>query len=93
MRARAYLKSVALLDQAKVCEPEVSVRVDENVLRLEIPVDNVHSVQVLDGEDDLRAVHARVPLIELFHLLQAVEELPSRTVVCHKANESSVVSC
>ena len=37
----------------EVSERDVAVRVQEDVLRLEVPVDDAHEVEVLQGDDDL----------------------------------------
>lgn len=55
----------------------------ENVLRFEIPVDEAHVVQILEGENDLRSVESDGILFEaaLGLTLKNAEELSSSTVV------------
>ena len=53
---------------------EVTSVVDENVLGFEISIDEVEKVEVLEAEDDLRRVKARVGLPETVAL------------VCHAQN-------
>mmetsp|Transcript_5636 Transcript_5636/g.19155 ORF Transcript_5636/g.19155 Transcript_5636/m.19155 type:complete len:272 (-) Transcript_5636:356-1171(-) len=48
-----------LLGKAKVSDLDVPLGVEEQVLRLEVPIDHRHGVQVLEGEHDLRRVEAR----------------------------------
>ena len=43
----------ARVAEVEVSERDVAVRVQEDVLRLEVPVDDAHEVEVLQGDDDL----------------------------------------
>ena len=45
-----------LLGEAQVCEDDVALPVQEDVLRLEVPVDDVEAVQVTEGGRDLGQV-------------------------------------
>ncbi len=46
------------LCKAEVCEFEVAVLLDENVLGLEIAVDDILRVKVLEHGDDLRRIES-----------------------------------
>jgi hypothetical protein len=78
-RAAERVRAVAVLHvdlaEAKVAERDVAVVVQQDVLRLEVAVHDVERVQVLEHEEELRAVEARVLLAEALLLLQVVEEL------------------
>lgn len=61
-----------LLGQSKVSQAAVTVRIDEDVLRFEVAVDDVEAVDVLDGEDDLRNEESGLMLFEDLPLVQMV---------------------
>lgn len=50
----AHLLVDQLLGEPEVGELDVAVAVQQNVFRLQVPVDDLLGVQVLDGADDLR---------------------------------------
>jgi hypothetical protein len=54
---------------------EVAIGVDEQILRLEVPVDDLLVVQVLEGHDEHGRVEAAPPLREALLEAQHTEEL------------------
>mmetsp|Transcript_30376 Transcript_30376/g.97927 ORF Transcript_30376/g.97927 Transcript_30376/m.97927 type:complete len:250 (+) Transcript_30376:554-1303(+) len=71
----------ALLGEAKVGESDVAAGVEEDVLRLEVPVDDAEGVDVLEGEGELRGVEPRASFAELADLLEMAEEFAPGAVV------------
>lgn len=65
------------LAQPKVTERDVAREVEQNILRFEVTVDNVELMQMLEREEELRAIKARALLVEPLITLQMVEELSS----------------
>lgn len=61
--------------QTEVCKLDVAVDVDEYILRLEISVDNVLSMNVLQAEEDLGKIELRFSLGKKPFVLQEVEQL------------------
>ena len=47
---------LAVLGETKVCELQVALLVDENILRLQISVNDVQRVEVLEHQRDLRGI-------------------------------------
>lgn len=64
-----------LLAQAEVGEDDVALRVQQDVLGLQVPVDDVERVQVAQGAGDLGGVEARPRLQEAALTLEVVEQL------------------
>ena len=62
------------LSKTKVCQHDVAVVVNENVLRLQIPVDNVRLVQVAEGKGDLCSVKLCLFLREALLFRQVFEQ-------------------
>ena len=54
---------------------EVAISIDEQILRLEVPIDDLLVVQVLEGHDDHGRVEAAPPLREALLEAQQAEEL------------------
>jgi len=63
------------LGEAKVGDLQVTLRVDQQILRLQIPVDQIEVVQVLEREYDLGRVETRVRLRKAADLAQVTEHL------------------
>ena len=74
------------LRNSKVSELQVSPFINQDVLRLEVAVDDVHRVQVLDGLHDFCDVESGFFLNEeVFSQKQVVQVAPWH-VLHHKAN-------
>merc|ERR1719313_2105194 len=58
----------------------------EDVLRLEVPVDNVRRMQVRDRSEHVAHDAGGVPLAEALVVHDAVEELPARHALHHHVN-------
>uniref|UniRef100_A0A182Q467 Uncharacterized protein n=1 Tax=Anopheles farauti TaxID=69004 RepID=A0A182Q467_9DIPT len=71
------------LREPKVRHLQVALRVDQQILRLQIAVDQIEIVQVLEREHDLGGVEARVRLGEPADLAQVREHLAARHVLQH----------
>lgn len=54
---------LAILGETKVCQFQISLLVDQNVLWFEISVDNIEGVQVFEHETDLGGVEPRAKLV------------------------------
>mmetsp|Transcript_514 Transcript_514/g.1836 ORF Transcript_514/g.1836 Transcript_514/m.1836 type:complete len:226 (+) Transcript_514:462-1139(+) len=50
--------------EAEICEESVALGVHEYVLRLEVPIDDVHVVEVLQSQGDFREVHPGPAFVE-----------------------------
>lgn len=64
-----------LLAQAEICEDDVALRVQQDVLRLQISVDDVEGVEVAQRASDLRRVEPGSGLQEAALSLKVVEQL------------------
>lgn len=64
-----------LLAQAEICEDDVALRVQQDVLRLQISVDDVEGVEVAQRAGDLRRVEPGSGLQEAALSLKVVEQL------------------
>ena len=73
----AAIRGLLDLGQAKICELEVTLRVEKHVLWLEISVDDTVLVQVLQGQGDLGGVETCSILREADLLAEMEEELAS----------------
>lgn len=62
------------LRQAEICQLDVAVLVDENVLGLQVAVYDIPLVQVLEGQQDLCRVELRHALGELLVAPQQIEQ-------------------
>jgi len=74
----ATLSGVVLLQHfrgSKVCEFDVHVIIQEDILRLQVPVNNVLPMQVLNGQDNLGGVESRAGLIKRRVLLDEIQQL------------------
>lgn len=67
-----------LLAQAEVGEDDVTLRVQQDVLGLQVPVDDVERVQVAQRASDLGGVETSPRLQEAALTLEVVEELKRR---------------
>ena len=56
IRVRPSIDVLQLLGEPKVYQFHVPLSVDQDVLRLEIPVDDIFRMQTFDGQDDLGEV-------------------------------------
>ena len=84
-RVRAAVDGVdVLLREPEVGQAHVALVVQQHVFGLEVAVDDVHLVQVLEREHDLRDVEAAARLVELALAAQVEEELAARAVVEHE---------
>ena len=86
-RARAPRE---LLREPKVCEHDVPVRGDEDVLRLEVAVDDARGVEALDALDDLRRVEARAVAPEAAPARELRREVAARVEVLRAAVREGV---
>jgi len=55
------------LGKAEVYQLEVAIRMNHNVLRLEIAIDNLFALQVLENGNDLRAIELCLLTIKVAH--------------------------
>mmetsp|Transcript_58483 Transcript_58483/g.163922 ORF Transcript_58483/g.163922 Transcript_58483/m.163922 type:complete len:330 (+) Transcript_58483:68-1057(+) len=78
-RAAHGLRRDVVLDpflaQPEICDLDVAIGVEEQVLRLQIAVDDAQAVQVCDGRGHLRRVEDRSALAEPACAAQVVEQL------------------
>lgn len=75
------VRAIALIEdlcKAKVADLRVAVVVDEDILRLQVPVNDVVLMQVLQGQHDAGDVEARQQLLHALHtsLLQHHDAMP-----------------
>ena len=68
-------KTNLILTKAEFHKPAVAFKVDDNVLRLQIAIDDVDAVQVLDGQQDLGQVKGRHILGQSVGLVQQAEHI------------------
>uniref|UniRef100_A0A182TKX5 Uncharacterized protein n=1 Tax=Anopheles melas TaxID=34690 RepID=A0A182TKX5_9DIPT len=71
------------LGEAEIGHLQVALRVDQQVFRLQIAIDQVEIVQILERQHNLGGVEARVRLREAAHLSQVREHLAARHVLQH----------
>lgn len=77
-RGRGAVGLDVLLAKAEVGEDDVTLRVQQDVLGLQVPVDDVERVQVAQRARDLGGVETRPWLQEAALTLEVVEELKRR---------------
>ena len=75
---------VNFLGESKVGEYEVSLCVDEEVVRLEIAVDVAEAVEGVDGDDHLGHVEARLFLFKGSNGAQKREQISDLTIHHHE---------
>lgn len=78
------------LGKAKIDELDVTIRIEQNVLRLQVAVRNIALVQVLERHDDLGRIKPDGVLIKPLLLAQNAEHLAARDVF-HDKEEVGVV--
>lgn len=71
------------LGEAKVGDLQVTLRVDQEILRLQIPVDQIEVVKVLEREYNLSRVKTRVRLREAADLAKMAEHLATGYIFQH----------
>ena len=74
----------------EVCELEIAVQADEDVLWLDVAVDDVLCVAVVDGVAHLDDVVCRRLLVESFSVAEHFEELTARCVLDDEVDASLV---
>ena len=79
-----------VVGEAKVCDDDVAIAVDEEVLELEIAVDDLLGVDVADAGDELGEELAGVLFLEVAVGEDVVEELAARGVV---EDDADVLVC
>ena len=67
--------------QSKVGDAHVPLRVEENILRLEVAIDDLEVMEVVEGRADLCRVQPRARLGEAPRRLEVEEELAAVAVV------------
>lgn len=90
--ARGHLLVDQLLGEAEVRELDVTLPVQQYILRLEVPVDNLLGVQVLNGADDLRGVEEPRAAGEAAPVAQVAEELAAWHELHQHVEEALVVA-
>ena len=81
-----------LLGETKVGELDMAVPVQQDVLRLQVPIDDVPGVQVLDGTDDLSSVEQPGVAGEAAAVPQVAEELTARHELHQHVQEAVVMA-
>ena len=71
----------AHLRQAKVRQLDVPGTVDEDILRLQVPIQNIHRVKVLERQENVRSVKLGSVLLKATDLAQVEEQFATRTVL------------
>lgn len=71
------------LGKAEIGHLQVAFRIDEQIFRFKVAVDDLQVVQVLEGEHDLGGVEARMRLAEFSHFAQVREHLAAGHVLQH----------
>lgn len=71
------------LGEAEIRHLQVTLRVDQEVLRLQVPVDQIQVVEVLESEHDLSGIETRMGLGEAADLAQVREHLATGHVLQH----------
>ena len=79
-----------VVGEAKVCDDDVAIAVEEEVLELEIAVDDLLGVDVADAGDELGEELAGVLFLEVAVGEDVVEELAARGVV---EDDADVLVC
>lgn len=90
--AQASLRS-EFLCSAHVNEIGLAFAVDHTVLWLEIPVDDVHSVQILNGQHQCAEVVPGDGLVEHWHLPYHVKHLSPLDVLQQEIDVVFIVEC
>lgn len=70
-----------VLRKPKVYEFNVPLAVYQDILWLEVPVKDVHVMELLDSQDDLGEVEAGIVLAQVNLVFYSEEELAARKVV------------
>ena len=73
-------RSFGRLLRAQVGDAHVPFRVEQHVLRLEVAVDDLVSMQVVERREDLCGIEERTRLLKTARRLQMVEELAAVTI-------------
>ena len=73
-----------ILSKAKISEVQIPILSHENVLRFDIPVNNMLFVQVANGQDDLSCIKLGPFFLEAPHLVEMSEELSASHKVHNK---------
>ena len=80
-----------LLDEAEVSELDVSILLDQHILRLEVPVNEVLRVHVLEGQHNLPDVEPCMVNCELFELVDYADKVATFHVLDVQVNDSLVL--
>ena len=70
--------------ETKVSQDDVSIRVEENVLQLNVSINDTQFVQVFEGKDNLSDVNAHFILGKVVSLVEMSEQFSSAYVVCKR---------
>ena len=86
LRSPTHRSGGEVVADSLLAEPEVrqlgmAMLVQEHVLRLQIPEDNVQTVEILKGQEQLTGVEPGATLGETPSTAEVEEELPTRAVV------------
>ena len=81
-----------LLGEPEVGELDMAVSVQQDVLWLQVPIDDVPGVQVLDGTDDLGRVEQPGVAREAATVPQVAEELTARHELHQHVQEAVVMA-
>mmetsp|Transcript_49789 Transcript_49789/g.132043 ORF Transcript_49789/g.132043 Transcript_49789/m.132043 type:complete len:359 (+) Transcript_49789:528-1604(+) len=73
-----------ILGEPKVSEPDVTSIIEQTIFRFEIAVKNLLRVKVLETQEDLTEVEARIRLLETAPLEHVEEQLSATTEIQHK---------
>jgi len=71
------------LGKTKICDFDVSTKIEHDVLRFEISVDNIFLMQILNSQQNLDKVLFGLFLLEPHHSPLQMKKLPSWTIVQH----------
>ena len=82
-----------LLGEPEVGELDVAISVQQDVLRLQVPIDDVPGVQVLDGTDNLGRVEQPSVAGEAAAVPQVAEELAARHKLHEHVQEAVIMAC
>lgn len=69
------------LCQTEVRQPNVTIRVHQHVLWLQVSVHDLFGVQIAEGHQDLRADKFNCLLVESLHLVQVVVDVAARDIL------------
>ena len=67
----------AFLAETEICDSNVTIKIQQDVFRLQIPVDNSHGVKVTESQGQLGQVELDVVLGEHHLFRQSCEEIPA----------------